>query len=121
MLENLAKMMFSQSVNATFLPFASLAVLLSATVAEASMTSDDTTRSLNSTKLPPKAQVIDSANFASMPSVLPPSEYDGRTVCSVNPELYDTPFEANCNVLDLDAAGHHATAAKGPAVPRLRF
>ncbi len=77
-------MLSSQLANATFLPFASLAALVSATAVEAAGASSgsSTNPSLGVVSLPAQAQAIDSAKFASMPSVAPPSEYDGRTVSS---------------------------------------
>ncbi|KAM3553322.1 hypothetical protein ARSEF4850_006976 [Beauveria asiatica] len=85
----------------TFLPFVSLAAVFSAAAAtvEASVTdanSDSVTGYLNSTSLPTQAQIIDSANFASMESVPPPSEYNGMTVWvppgTTRQGLKDRPF-----------------------------
>ncbi|KAF1732852.1 Gluconolactonase [Beauveria bassiana] len=71
-----------QLPNMTFLPFVSLAAVFSAATATASIVgtnSDSATRYLNSTSLPRQAQIIDSADFASIESVLPSSEYNGIT------------------------------------------
>ncbi|KAJ3495811.1 hypothetical protein NLG97_g3129 [Lecanicillium saksenae] len=105
-------MLFSQLENATFLPFASLAALLTATTAEATIPGSGTSganESLASLKLPPNAQIIDSAKFASLPSVAPPSEYDGNTIWVppglTRQQLKDRPF----HVYDrdfLDIIGH---------------
>ncbi|KAJ6790013.1 hypothetical protein PWT90_03802 [Aphanocladium album] len=104
-------MFFSQFENATFLPYASLAALLSVT-AEASMTGTSThgaNQSLASLKLPAQAQTIDSAKFASLPSVAPPSEYDGRTIWVppgvTRQQLKDRPFHVYDSEF-LDIIGH---------------
>ncbi|OAA76973.1 Six-bladed beta-propeller, TolB-like protein [Akanthomyces lecanii RCEF 1005] len=87
-------MVSSQFTNATFLPFASLAALFSATAVEAS--GGNTSQSLGTLRLPAQAQAIDSAQFASIPSVAPPSEYNGTTVWvppgTTRQGLKDRPF-----------------------------
>ncbi|KAM3511556.1 hypothetical protein MY11210_004774 [Beauveria gryllotalpidicola] len=75
----------------TFLPFASLAAVFSAATAKASSIAGP-----NNGSLPRQAQVIDSAEFASIESVPPPSEYNGTTVWvppgTTRQGLKDRPF-----------------------------
>lgn len=86
-------MVSAQLTNATFLPFVSLAALFSAATAGTSVT---TATSDGAKSLPAQAQVIDSAKFASIPSIAPPSEYNGTTVWvppgTTRQELKDRPF-----------------------------
>ncbi|KAF1732282.1 hypothetical protein CRV24_008476 [Beauveria bassiana] len=89
-------MVSAQLSNATFLPLASLAVLFSATSVEADLCSGSTSQSLGVVGLPAQAQAIDSAKFASVASVPPPSEYNGTTIWvppgTTRQGLKDRPF-----------------------------
>ncbi|OAQ99038.1 hypothetical protein LLEC1_04594 [Akanthomyces lecanii] len=89
-------MVFSQLTNATFLPFASLAALLSTAAVQASRGGNNAIQALGALNLPAQAQAIDSARFASMPSVAAPSEYNGTTIWvppgTTRQGLRDRPF-----------------------------